>query len=317
MHPKISQKTMQALSALLLVLLTACGSGNATPTVSVEAIYTAAYNTMMAAQATQLAQTPPTATPTQTLVPTLAPPPTSAALPTLALLTSPTAGSFNTGGGACDSSAFAGDVTIPDNTVMDAGKTFTKTWSLLNNGSCTWSTSYSLQFDSGDQMGGATVAMPSSVGPGSTVSISVKLTAPTSKGTYKGIWRLHNASGTAFGDTPWVIIKVGTGTASGTAAPTAAACGTGGCVVTVTANVPDFQVEFTDSKGGSTPSCTVPSGGSSCSFTVTAHWDGAIVLHKGKYTFSPSSYTFTNVTTSFTVNFTGSPGTSATATPTP
>ncbi len=316
MHPRSSLRMMQALSALLLLLLTACGSAKATPTMSVDAIYTAAYNTMIAQQATQLALTPPTSTPTQTLVPTLAPPPTAASLPTLSILTNPTTG-FTSGGstGACDSSAFGGDVTIPDNTTITAGKKFTKTWTLLNNGTCTWSTAYTLVLDSGDAMGGATTAVPASVPPGSSVNISVQMTAPTSTGTYKGVWRLHNSAGQAFGDTPWVIIKVGTGNGpTVTPGPTAAACGTSGCVITVTANVPDFKVEFTDSKGAA-PSCDVPAGTNSCSFTVAAHWDGAIVLSKGKYTFSPSSYTFTNVLQSFTVSFTGTPGAKATATP--
>ncbi len=318
MHARSSSRIVQALSALLLLLLTACGSAQATPTMSVDAIYTAAYNTMIAQQATQLALTPPTSTPTQTLVPTLPPAPTAAALPTLGPLVTATTG-FTTGGGsgACDSSAFAGDVTIPDNTTVTAGKKFTKTWTLLNNGSCTWSTAYTLVLDSGDSLGGTTTAVPASVGPGSSVNISVQMTAPDSTGTYKGVWRLHNAAGQAFGDTPWVIIKVGTGNGpTATAGPTAAACGSSGCVITVSANVPDFQVEFTDSKGAA-PTCSVPSGSYQCSFTVAAHWDGAIVLHKGKYTFSPSSKTFTNVTQSFTVSFTGTPGSNATATPTP
>jgi hypothetical protein len=154
-------------------------------------------------------------------------------------------------------------------------------------------------------MGGATANVPSSVGPGSTVNISVKMTAPTSKGTYKGVWQMHNGAGQAFGDKPYVIIKVGSDTASGTPQPTAAACGGSGCVITITMDRPDFTVDFTSSKGGLDLSCVVPAGGTSCSFTVPEHWDGAIHLTKGKYTISPSAdYTFTNVIKSFTLNFT-------------
>src|SRR5512146_1923603 len=107
-----TRHSWRVLSALLLVVvLSACGSGNATPTMSVDAIYTAAYNTMLAQHATQLALTPPTSTATLTPLPTL--PPTSAALPTLAF-TLPTTGAVVGGGGtgACDSSAFVSDVTI-------------------------------------------------------------------------------------------------------------------------------------------------------------------------------------------------------------
>src|SRR5512146_884417 len=107
-----TRHSWRVLSALLLVVvLSACGSGNATPTMSVDAIFTAAYNTMLAQQATQLALTPPTSTATMTPLPTLPPAPT-AALPTLAF-TAPTTGVVIGGGstGLCDSSAFAGETT--------------------------------------------------------------------------------------------------------------------------------------------------------------------------------------------------------------
>src|SRR5512143_829205 len=246
-----TRQSWRVLSALLLVVvLSACGSGNATPTMSVDAIFTAAYNTMLAQQATQLALTPPTSTATMTPLPTLPPAPT-AALPTLAF-TAPTVGSGVVSSGACDSSAFVADVTIPDNTVMDPGKTFTKTWSFLNNGTCTWSTSYSLQFDSGDDMNGSTASVPASTGPGNTVNISVKMTAQTSTGTYKGVWRLHNAAGQAFGDMPWVLIKVGSGPTvtpggpTATAGPSPTKC-SGGVDMEVGTPVRDFTLSFSPS----------------------------------------------------------------------
>ncbi|MEW5828296.1 MAG: NBR1-Ig-like domain-containing protein, partial [Chloroflexota bacterium] len=131
--------------------------------------------------------------------------------------------------GACTNKAqFIADTTIPDGTVMTPGKTFKKTWRLKNIGTCTWTTSYSLVFDSGEQMGGAaSVALTSQVKPGQSSDISVDLTAPSANGTYRGYWKLANEGGTRFGlgtnaDKPWwVEIKVSGGpTATPSPTPT-------------------------------------------------------------------------------------------------
>ena len=65
------KNNIPAISALVILLaltLSACGSGNAdaTPTFSLDAIYTSAAQTFTAQQATQLALTPPT-TPTMVI----------------------------------------------------------------------------------------------------------------------------------------------------------------------------------------------------------------------------------------------------------
>ncbi len=101
---------------------------------------------------------------------------------------------------ACDRAQFIADVTIPDGTVIAPGASFSKTWRLKNIGTCTWTTSYQLMFDSGAQMGGPSFqAMPHTVVPGQTVDIVVSLVAPTTAGTYRGYWKFRNASGVPFG----------------------------------------------------------------------------------------------------------------------
>ena len=89
---------------------------------------------------------------------------------------------------ACtDRAQFISDVTVPDGTRFNPGATFTKTWRLRNIGTCTWTTGYSMVFNSGNQMGGpASVPMPSSVAPGQNVDVSVNLTAPNTAGHYIG-----------------------------------------------------------------------------------------------------------------------------------
>ena len=111
---------------------------------------------------------------------------------------------------------FVADVTIPDGTTVAPGATFTKTWRLQNAGTCTWSTSYAVQFVSGTNMAASqTLPMPSSVAPGSTVDITTSMTAPAAAGHYRANYEIKNASGGLFGVGAngaflfWVDINVG------------------------------------------------------------------------------------------------------------
>lgn len=100
----------------------------------------------------------------------------------------------------CDWARFISDVTVPDGTKYEPGATFKKTWRLKNIGTCTWTTSYSLVFDTGAQMDApASIKFPAEVKPGETVDINVDMTAPSSPGHYIGYWKFKNASGVLFG----------------------------------------------------------------------------------------------------------------------
>src|SRR5690242_375664 len=112
-----SLRWLWALTSALALLLAACGPATpATPTISVQQIYTAAFETLAAQQATHLALAPPTSAPLPpTALPTL--PPTSA-LPLATFAPIATIGGGGGGTGACDNSAFVSDVTIPDNTTI-------------------------------------------------------------------------------------------------------------------------------------------------------------------------------------------------------
>ena len=111
----------------------------------------------------------------------------------------------------CDWAQFVSDVTVPDGTIFQPGATFTKTWRLKNIGTCTWSTSYTMVYVSGTQMGSTTsVNLPGSVAPGQTVDVSVPMTAPNTAGSYTGYWKFKNASGALFGigyyaNSPWWV----------------------------------------------------------------------------------------------------------------
>ncbi len=121
--------------------------------------------------------------------------------------------------GICDRGNFEEDITYPDNSLVQPGAEFIKTWRLKNTGTCTWDGRYAIVFDRGDALGGPPSAplTSGSVPPGQTVDVSLTLKAPTDPGTYQGFWKLRNPAGQVFGlgDNAekdfWVKIKVETG----------------------------------------------------------------------------------------------------------
>ena len=194
-----------------ILLLTAC-SGNAaelTPTADVNSIQTQVVETYAAAL-TQTASAEPTVElfPTLTASATLAPIATIAS--TLPAFPQATVAATR----SCYSMAFVSDVTIPDNTQVTPGQTFTKTWKVVNNGSCAWDAGFKFALTGGDAMGGVTYTLPASVAVNATVDISVAMTAPTGRtGAIRGNWRMSTAAGQFFGDEVYVIVVVG-GTAA-------------------------------------------------------------------------------------------------------
>ena len=107
------------------------------------------------------------------------------------------------------------DITIPDDSEFTPGENFTKTWRLVNFGTCTWTREYTLVWFSGDPLGASTVMhLNNTVPPGQQVDISIDMTAPTGPGSYQSNWKLRNADGQLFGIGPtghspfWVRILV-------------------------------------------------------------------------------------------------------------
>jgi Ig-like domain-containing protein len=152
------------------------------------------------------------AAPTDTPAPTATPMPTFTPLPTstggVAFGTAPVATA------SCYGLSFVSDVTIPDNTPVDPGKKFTKTWKVKNSGTCAWDAGFKFAFVTGDAMGGETFTLPSSVTAGAVTDISVSMTAPNKAGTIRGDWRMSTAGGQFFGDQVYVQIVVGGGAAA-------------------------------------------------------------------------------------------------------
>lgn len=102
--------------------------------------------------------------------------------------------------GCIDAATFVKDVTIPDGTFIDPGKSFSKVWRLRNSGTCTWTSQYALTFQTGYRMGAAsTIPLAGEIESGQTVDLRIDLQAPQVGGSYWGFWMLRNANGQLFG----------------------------------------------------------------------------------------------------------------------
>ena len=211
-------KTFPAILLLAAVLmLAACSSPS--PQVDSGAIFTQAVKTA-GAHLTESASSQPSATsaPSQSLTetpepaqaqPTAAPSDTALPAPLETQTPEPTAT-----GALLNSATFIADVNYPDNSTIAPGDSFEKQWRIQNNGTTTWTSSYSLVcIDSGKLTCPESTSISRTVKSGETIDVAVKLTAPSQPGTYKAYFRLRNASGQFFkldktGDL-WVQIVVG------------------------------------------------------------------------------------------------------------
>jgi hypothetical protein len=228
------------LTLIFLLVLSACGGQEEEQVVDPNAAITQVVETAMAALTeTAKVQTPtpsltPTVLPTNTPVPTMQPSPTVATLVSLPTTSSSSPGFTQPSGStsSCDIGGFVKDVTIPDGTNMTPGQSFTKTWEIKNNGTCTWNENYTIVFYGGEQMASATTFKftqddvepgenttfkftQDDVEPGENVQISVDMKAPTKAGEFISYWILRNDLGQNFfvgGSSIYVEIIVGTAT---------------------------------------------------------------------------------------------------------
>ncbi len=194
------------------LLMSACGgsSAEATPTVSVDQIRTHAVETFAAAL-TETALANPTATNT--------PLPSPTPFATLALGTPLATSSTLIAGGAapCNGLVYVRDVTIPDNTPMTPGQSFTKTWEVKNTGTCGWDAGFKFALIGGDAMGGQALTLAQAVAVNGSTQISIPMTAPANKsGVIQASWRMSNTQGVFFGDAVTVVIVIGGAAGSAT-----------------------------------------------------------------------------------------------------
>lgn len=83
---------------------------------------------------------------------------------------------------------------------MLPGQSFSKTWRLVNNGSCTWTREYSAVWFSGEKMTrNLSLPLNSVVQPGQSVDITVDFVAPSEPGVYQSNWMMKTENGKVFG----------------------------------------------------------------------------------------------------------------------
>ncbi|MCD6576977.1 MAG: hypothetical protein J7K66_03070 [Anaerolineaceae bacterium] len=209
-------KTKKFIKTCLFVCITAlvagCGSAPAAaPTLDPIAVMTDVAGTIQA-DLTQTALLAPTAT--------IAPPPTATPLPipTQPIGATPTipanasAPVFVLPPDSPDAALFIEDVTYPDGSILQPGERFTKTWKVENTGTTTWNTGYFYRYLDGkpimcneDDM---FIFITNPVKPNNQVTLSVRMTAPNTLGSYENYFIMANDKGQIFGDTLYVKIVV-------------------------------------------------------------------------------------------------------------
>jgi hypothetical protein len=255
--------TMTSIIIILAVILSACNLSPAQPTqMSADAINTVAAQTVQALT-TQMAPPPATATatlPAATATATQAPTLNTTSLPTMSTTGIATLGSatlapiatvasssslslFTTGTHNCNQAYFIADANYPDGSKVAPGESFTKKWTLGNDGTCNWTTAYQVTYESGnenydsDLTGESDANISQLVVPGGTTTVGINLVAPKKTGTYTYYFKLLAADGTKFGigvagSTFTLVIKVTTGSTNATEAASTTISGTisaGGC----------------------------------------------------------------------------------------
>src|SRR5512135_269401 len=143
LHSLFQNRTgLMALSLLGVLLLIACGAAAPQPTEAAPAQVGTDVAATLTAQPTATA----TSTMTPTSTPTMTTTPTAAATFGIPVSGGGTSSSSANSAFGCNNATFVKDVSIPDGTVIARGKSFTKTWSLQNTGTCNWTRNYSLVF---------------------------------------------------------------------------------------------------------------------------------------------------------------------------
>jgi len=99
------------------------------------------------------------------------------------------------------------DVTIPDNTPMDMGAAFTKTWIVQNNGDVAWGPGFHFVHVDGEPMTAQTKIPLPAAAPGQQVEISLNLTAAMKLGKQFSDWRFQDSNGKFFGEIIYLIIQ--------------------------------------------------------------------------------------------------------------
>lgn len=189
-----------SLITLLLLTFALAACQTATPTVDAAVKITEIASTMHA-QMTLDVQLTPSVTPSPTITPTATEAPPTATVQVLDVTSTATLQPTKAATGD-DNAAWAGDVTIPDGTIVKPGSSFVKTWAIRNTGKTTWSKDFRLMYIDGlmDANQVLYVNLQQEVKPGETINVSVTFISPSELGTHYSYWRLVTDKGVLFGE---------------------------------------------------------------------------------------------------------------------
>jgi uncharacterized protein YkwD len=255
-------KKLFTVIALMAIMLSACGGQAPVETATPASTDTSAPTASATASATATATL--AATETSTL-PTAQPTASSTSEPPRP--TNPP--------DCTNHATFVTDVTIPDNSEVGAGTTFTKTWLVGNLGTCTWGPDYTLTHYSDERMSALSPVPLGITGPGEFLEISVDLRAPNSIGTHRGNFVIKNPAGLIMSvdedSRLWVIIHVTnsvTVTATATATTTAIPGTASGSVTATSTGLSDTASDL--GSATATPACSYTTDSHKLTETIAA-----------------------------------------------
>jgi hypothetical protein len=127
--------------------------------------------------------------------------PTETASPTLPFLITATV--------PCDEElTFLSDITIPDNSVVLAGSSLDKQWSVQNSGTCNWDNHYRLHLINGVALGASSEQALYPARAGTQATIRILFSAPKEPGVYTSEWQAFDPAGIPFGDSFFIKVIV-------------------------------------------------------------------------------------------------------------
>jgi hypothetical protein len=92
------------------------------------------------------------------------------------------------------------DVTVSPGTSFKPGDKFTKTWRLINTGTCDWNGDFKITYVSGNVFGSDTNKIRQRVGVGILADVSLNMVAPSGlSGTVVSNWQMATDTGILFG----------------------------------------------------------------------------------------------------------------------
>lgn len=98
--------------------------------------------------------------------------------------------------------------TVPDDSVLEPGRSFTKVWRLQNTGATTWGEDYQFVLVGGQTLGASYRQPVSRCQPGEAIDITVSFVTPPMAGQYISTWSLVDPQGAPFGQPVWTRIQV-------------------------------------------------------------------------------------------------------------